>query len=825
MSMKMTCYKPSMLEEDVSSLGSIHLSEGVSSTATHIRYHSGPYEMCYIENVGLSNRKKKTKWTSELCLMLSKPCAFWKWKNRPTLDRRMLLFLGGIFLTLFSIIVITLLATTSNDEPIYVPYFKVPAGWQDEYCFSEKCIHTASYMLSSMNQSISPCNNFYEFACGRWVLSNPIPEGRSIWGMFNQLEQANQLVIKNVLERENFAKTECEAEQKARRYYLSCLDPNETTEKLGATPMINLLKEIGGWNVIDQNFDIENWDYQVTLEKLQNNYSLGGLFFWVVAEDDKNSSGYIIQIDQPALTLPSSENYNNITNNTKLFNAYLDYMTTVGTLLGGEPNSTRSQMQDVIYFETKLASIMVPDEERRDEEKIYHRMTISELQSKAPFLNWEQYFTNAFQRINRTVTKDQLVVIYAVEYMKELDKFLKDYIGQNDNNKRILHNYLVWQAVRTMTGYLSKPFRDSYKGLRKILFGSEGSLESWRYCIADTNNVLGFAVGALYVREAFHGNSKPLTFDFSFTQAKKMINDIRDAFKQNFEKLRWMDLQTLLLAKNKADSITDMIGFPDYILDPKELNSKYEGLDIKEDEYFLNNIRINQFRIKENLEKLDQPVNKSKWLMTPSTVNAYYSPNTNRIVFPAGILQAPFYDQDQQLSLNYGAIGVVMGHELTHAFDDQGREYDSNGNLNRWWKNITIERFKNATQCVINQYSDFHVNGKYISGVRTLGENIADNGGLKAAYHAYLKVNKENPKEFALPGLNYTQDQLFFISFAQVWCSASTSEAIALQIDKDTHVPSEFRVNGPLQNLREFSEIFHCPLGSEMNPKLKCEIW
>lgn len=409
-----------------------------------------------------------------------------------------------------------------------------------------------------------------------------------------------------------------------------------------------------------------------------------------------------------------------------------------------------------------------------------------------------------------------MIVNYAIDYLKSLDEIMKDYISDSDK-KKILNNYLGWQAVRTMTAYLSKPFRDSFRGLRKILYGSEGSLESWRYCIADTNSALGMAVGALYVREAFIGNSKPM--------AKKMINEIRDALKQNFVKLKWMDTQTLILAKHKADSIADMIGYPDFILDPSKLNQQYEGLEIRDDELFLNNIRLSQFRIRKNLELIDQPVNKSNWIMSPSTVNAYYSPNTNRIVFPAGILRPPFYDQNQQLSLNYGAIGVVMGHELTHAFDDQGREYDVNGNLNRWWKNATIEKFKNATQCVVNQYSNFKVLGKSISGVKTLGENIADNGGLKAAYHAYLNVNKDYPKELALPGLNYTQDQLFFISFAQVWCSASTDEALAIQMNKDSHVPSEFRVNGPLQNLREFSEIFRCPLGSQMNPKQKCEIW
>ncbi|XKL60829.1 hypothetical protein PGB90_007886 [Kerria lacca] len=643
-----------MLEEDENSIGSIHLSEGVSSTATHIRYHSGPYEMCYIENIGVSERSRN--WMTEIYLVITKPCSFWRCVEPSKVLKNIFLCGVAVVLIVCIVTVISLIASSHRRSE----YIAVPRNWKFQYCLTEKCIHTASYMLSSINNKVNPCDNFYDFACGRWLLSNPIPDGRSIWGRFNQLEQANQLIIKNLLERETFAKEECEAEQKAKRYYLSCLDLNDTTEKLGAKPMLDLLQDIGSWQIIDKQFNITDWNFQNTFEKLKNNYSLGGLFFWIVAENDKNSSEYIIQIDQPGLTLPSTENYKNITNNTKLYNAYLDYMTTVASLLGAEQNSTRETMKDVISFEVELASIIESDEARRDEDKNYHRMTIAELQNIAPFMNWEKFFTDAFHLTNRTITKDQQVVMYATEYLKSLYNLLKGYIGKNYENKLhpstiqdlattlkctlqkpkvkcasgarlgprvprclstpamncvglcykiltmdniVLHNYLAWQAVHTMTSYLSKPFRESYKGLRKVLFGSEGSLENWRYCITDTNNVLGFAIGALYVREAFHGNSKPI--------ARKMINNIRDAFKENFEKLKWMDKYTLPLAKKKADSIVDMIGFPDYILNPNELNEKYVGLEIKDNEYFLNNIRINQFRIKENLMKLDQPVNKS----------------------------------------------------------------------------------------------------------------------------------------------------------------------------------------------------------------------
>lgn len=277
-----------------------------------------------------------------------------------------------------------------------------------------------------------------------------------------------------------------------------------------------------------------------------------------------------------------------------------------------------------------------------------------------------------------------------------------------------MNNYLVWQTVRSFTACLSKTFRDAYKGLRKALIGSDGGEEPWRYCVSDTNNAIGFAVGAMFVREVFHGEAKP--------QAEQMINEIRNAFKENLRKLDWMDPETRALADEKADAISDMIGFPDYIMHPAELDERYKDLEIDPSQYFKNNMDINVFNLNKNLEKLDQPVNKSRWGMTPPTVNAYYTPTKNQIVFPAGILQLPFYDLQNPKSLNYGGMGVVMGHELTHAFDDQGREYDKFGNLHQWWNNKTIKRFKDRANCFTKQYDNYQVSGKNLNGKQTLGE-------------------------------------------------------------------------------------------------------
>ncbi|GLV38283.1 Neprilysin 3 [Carabus blaptoides fortunei] len=774
MSVKMTRYKHAeFADDDVSSIGSVQLTGGVTSSTTHIRYHTGSS----------------------------------MWRRRSMLEKALLLLVGTLLFVIF-VLIILLSVNSSRDKVLHIEVPHSP-------CLSETCIHAASDMLQAMDHSVDPCEDFYSYSCNGWIKNNPLPDGKSMWGTFGKLEQQNQLIIKHVLEKP-IDELKSKAEQKAKIYYESCLDVNETIEALGAAPMLKLLKDVGGWNVSDSGFNITNWSLQNTLQILQNKYNMGGLFSWAVGEDDKNSSRHIIQIDQSGLTLPTRDNYLNKTAHAKVLSAYLDYMTKVGVLLGGEENTTKLQMQAVIDFETRLAEITTPTEDRRDEEALYHLMPLSELQVKAGFMKWRQYFEDALRLVNRKVTSKENVVVYAPEYLTKLTHLLSEY-NATDEKKIVVNNYLIWQMVRSLTACLSKAFRDAYKGLRKALIGSEGGEEPWRYCITDTNNMIGFAIGAMFVREVFHGDSKQ--------QAEAMINEVREAFKRNLKNLKWMDTETRNAAIIKADAISDMIGFPDFILNPVQLDKKYDKLEVRDDEYFMNNIRLSKYNLKKNLEKLDEPVNKTRWSMTPPTVNAYYTPTKNQMVFPAGILQSPFYEPRYPPSLNYGAMGVVMGHELTHAFDDQGREYDKEGNLHQWWNNKTIDRFKNRTQCVDKQYSNYKIKTRSLNGKQTLGENIADNGGLKAAYHAFLEVSQRSPSPAPLPGLNLTHRQLFFVSFAQVWCSTVTDEATNLQIEKDPHSPPMFRVIGSLSNLKEFADEFQCKPATRMNPRKKCEVW
>ncbi|XP_043864437.1 neprilysin-3 isoform X1 [Drosophila mojavensis] len=784
----MTRYKQTeFTEDDSSSIGGIQLNEATGHTGMQIRYHTAR--------------------------------ATWNWRSRNKTEKWLLI--TTFVMTIVILTLLTMILSNSSDNTnhvVHVQPHKKDCLTADELpCLNEHCIFASSEILKSIDASIDPCDDFYGYACNQWIKNNPIPEGKSTWGTFGKLEQMNQLIIRNVLEKP--AKTfKSEAERKAKVYYESCLDVDEHMEKLGAKPMIDLLKQIGGWNVTQTGFNVTNWKLGNTLKILHNKYNFNCLFGWAIGEDDKNSTRHVIQIDQGGLTLPTADYYNNKTDiHRKVLSEYIEYMTKVCVLLGANETTARIQMEAVINFEKKLANITIPMEERRNEEAMYHPMKLKDLIKLAPFLNWTDHFDNALQMVNRRVTDEEIVVVYAPDFLKNLSNIILN-MQKTDAGKITLNNYLIWQAVRTLTSCLSKPFRDAYKGVRKALMGSDGGEEVWRYCVSDTNNVIGFAVGAIFVRQAFHGVSKPA--------AEQMIGEIREAFKMNLQNLSWVDKQTRERAIEKANEISDMIGFPDYILNSEELDKKYEELNITANAYFENNIQVAIYNLKSNLKRLDQPVNKTNWGMTPQTVNAYYTPTKNQIVFPAGILQTPFFDINNPKSLNFGAMGVVMGHELTHAFDDQGREYDKFGNINRWWDAKSIERFNEKAECIANQYSGYKLNGRNLNGKQTLGENIADNGGLKAAYHAYMKTKLDkNADVLKLPGLNLTHPQLFFVSFAQVWCSSTTDETNLLQMEKDPHSPSQFRVIGTLSNMKEFADVFNCKADTRMNPTKKCEVW
>uniref|UniRef100_A0A670IFH3 endothelin-converting enzyme 1 n=1 Tax=Podarcis muralis TaxID=64176 RepID=A0A670IFH3_PODMU len=615
-------------------------------------------------------------------------------------------------------------------------------------CLTEACIIVAGKILEALDREINPCDDFYQYACGGWIKRNPLPDGRSKWSTFNSIWDQNQAIMKHLLENATF-NSSSEAERKTQRYYLSCLK-EQKIEELGSQPLMELIEKIGGWNITGP------WNqsnFMEVLKLVSGTYRASPFFTVFVGADSKSSNSNIIQLDQSGLFLPSRDYYLNKTANEKVLAAYLDYMVELGMLLGGARASTEEQMQQVLDLETELANLTVPQDERRDDEKIYHKLNIAGLQVLAPAIDWLDFISYFLSPLE--LTEAEPVVVYGREYLQQVSQLI------NNTNKSVLNNYMIWNLVQKTASSLDQRFEAAQEKLLETLYGTKKSCTPrWQTCISNTDDTLGFALGALFVKATFDRHSKEI--------AEDMIAEIRTAFEESLDHLDWMDEKTKQAAKEKADSIYDMIGFPEFILDDKELDDVYDGYEVSEDSFFQNMLNFYNFSARFMADQLRKPPNRDQWSMTPQTVNAYYLPTKNGIVFPAGILQAPFYAHNHPKALNFGGIGVVMGHELTHAFDDQGREYDKEGNLRPWWQNSSLEAFKNRTACMTEQYNKYLVNGEHVNGKQTLGENIADNGGLKAAYNAYKVWLKKNGEEKRLPSVDLTSHQLFFLGFAQV---------------------------------------------------------
>uniref|UniRef100_A0A673Y976 endothelin-converting enzyme 1 n=1 Tax=Salmo trutta TaxID=8032 RepID=A0A673Y976_SALTR len=671
-------------------------------------------------------------------------------------------------------------------------------------CLTKACFTVASKIVKALDRSADPCQDFYQYACGGWVRKNPLPDGRSRWSTFNSVWNQNQAVLKNLLENVTF-NSSSEAERKTQFYYLSCLN-EQHIEELGATPLIDLITKTGGWSITGP---WEKDNFMEVLKTVSGPYRAQPFFTVRVSVDPKNSNSNVIQVDQSGLFLPPRD-YDGNTANEKVSKAYLDYMVELGLLLGGDKNSTQSQMQQILDFETTLANITMSQDKCCDKEKIYHKITIAELQLLAPAVDWLDYLSLVLSPLDLNDTEP--VVLYAKEFLQQVSDLI------NKTDRSLLNNYMIWNLVQKGVSSLDQRFENAQDKLLESLYGTKKSrTPRWQTCIGNTDDTLGFALGALFVKATFDKHSKKIV-----SLIGGMINEIRTAFKDALDHIKWMDKQTRMAAKDKADTIYNMIGFPDFILDPKELDDIYYWV---KDNFFQNTLNFYNFSARVMADHLRKPPNSDQWSMTPPTVNAYYMPNKNGIVFPAGILQAPFYAQHHPKALNFGGIGVVMGHELTHAFGVQGREYDKDGNLRPWWQNSSVDAFKNRTECMVEQYNGFTINGTHINGKQTLEENIADNAGLKAAYNAYQAWVQENGEEKRLPAVNLTNDQLFFVGFAQVWCSVRTPESAHRGLMTDHHSPPKYRVIGTLSNSPAFAEHFQCPTGSPMNSGHRCTVW
>ncbi|XP_029472150.1 endothelin-converting enzyme-like 1 [Rhinatrema bivittatum] len=683
---------------------------------------------------------------------------------------------------------------------------------KDAYCLEgcpeKKAFGRASrFIAGNIDPTIDPCKDFYSFACGGWLRRHGIPEDKLIYGLIAAVGEQNEEKLQLLLMQPVRRGQRGSAERKVKEFFRSCLNVREI-DRLGPRPMLQVIEECGGWDLPGEGGKEARWDFGELLYKTQGVYSTAVLFSLTVNLDDKNSSRYVIRIDQDGLTLPERTLYlGQDEESEKILAAYKLFMERLLGLLGAD--DVQQKAEEILQLEQQLANITISeyDDLRRDISTMYNKVTLSELQQIAPNLKWKHLLDRIF---HYDFSEDEEIVVLATDYMQKVSELIRS------TPTRILHNYMIWRIVVVLSEHLSTPFRDAIHELSKEMEGTEKQLELGKMCLTQANKHFGMALGALFVEEYFSSSSK--------AKVQQLVEDIKHILDQRLDELDWMDDETKAAARAKLQYMMVMIGYPDFLLKPEAIDKEYE-FEVHEKTYFKNILNSIKFNIKLSVKKIRQEVDKTAWLLPPQALNAYYLPNKNQMVFPAGILQPTLYNPEFPQSLNYGGIGTIIGHELTHGYDDWGGQYDRHGNLMHWWTEDSYRKFLKKAECIVNLYDNFTVYNQRVNGRLTLGENIADMGGLKLAYYAYQKWVREHGPERPLHRLKYTHEQLFFIAFAQNWCIKRRSQSIYLQVLTDKHAPEHYRVIGSVSQFHEFGRVFHCPKNSPMNPVHKCSVW
>ncbi|GAB1605929.1 neprilysin-1-like [Argonauta hians] len=722
------------------------------------------------------------------------------WAGRTNLEKKLFVVVGLALVLSITFAVTVFVYVVRTDE-------------KEEICLTPRCTVASARLIRSIDTSVNPCDNFFDYTCGQWVKRHAIPNDLSSIDTFSVLRDEVENTLRELLET-SISSSDVRAIRKAKILYKSCMNETLIEERSLQEFEKVLVGELGDWPVRNKNWNRNNYNLVNLLVTIRK-YSARPLVEISVRSNNKNSTSYVLTIDQPDFGMPGQKYYLKGRNDTKL-KAYEKLAVEMAVHLGAERKRAVKDIKDIVDLEIKLAHIITPPENRRDSERLYNKMTVKELSQKFKEFDWMSYFTQVMNIPKKAIeiNETEQIIVRDPSYFTELMKILTQV------DRRVLANYAIWLLVRQVGVYLPSRFRKIIQEYEKVMAGTASARPRWSLCTQFTNENLGNAVGRMFVQQNFDDEAK--------SQMIEMIRNLQDSFNEILKELEWMDENTRKVAREKAESMREMIGYPDKILNDTELDRQYKQIDYDPDNFMKNVLETIKSNAIENLKILRDTVDKDRWITQPAVVNAFYSSTRNSISFPAGILQLPFYDKQQPSSMNYGAIGVVIGHEITHGFDDRGRQFDKEGNLRQWWSSDVIKRFTEKANCIESQYSNYSVpeaNMK-INGRNTLGENIADNGGLKQSFRAYKNwVRKRGAKEPKLPGINYTHEQLFFLGFAQVWCGNMRPQYAQNRIMSGYHSPGRFRVIGTLHNSKEFSEAFNCPKGSYMNPERKCSVW
>ena len=655
-----------------------------------------------------------------------------------------------------------------------------------------------SFDLTAIDKTADPCTDFYQYACGNWVKSNPIPGDQVRWARsFSLLQERNLYLLWQELDSAATNPTSAMQKQYG-NYFAACMN-TDLVEQKGLKPLEPALQRIAALK--------DTHKLATLMGELAAEGSSAPLFRFRVEQDDKDSSKQIASIDQGGLSLPDRDYY--IVDNKRfeqIRKQYVEHVTKMFALAGVSPEEAAKEASAVLEIETALAQAAMSRVDRRQPENVYHIYTVADFQKLTPDFDYSVYFKDVKIRPFETLN------VTTPDFFKGLSELIaKEPIDA-------WKSYFRWHTLHTAASNLPKAFFDeNFAFFGKTLAGQKEPTPRWKQCAMLTDRALGEAVGQDWVKKNFPPAAK--------ASMDKLVAALEKSLGDDIKTLPWMSDATKKAAEEKLNLIRNKIGYPEKWRD-------YSALKVEHDDLLGNLSRNNIFERNYNLNKLGKPVDEKEWGMTPPTVNAYYEPSMNDINFPAGILQPPFFDFTIDPAVNFGGIGVVIGHEMTHGFDDEGSKYDGQGNLREWQTPADRKAFTERTDCVANEYSGFEaaaahdgIPAQKLNGKLTLGENTADNGGLRIAYMALLDTLATQGKSINDKIDGYTEEQRYFLGFAQVWCQNQTEQSARQSALVDPHSPGRWRVNGTVQNFDQFGKAFGCTKGQPMYPAKSCRVW